>query len=492
MFNGLRRRAAFTLIEIIGVLAVLSILAAMILPNVIQEINRASGDAEENNLKTIAAGLENYITQYRVIPGTMVVAASGTIGTYPYLPAVPDWSTAIASATGLALAKVTTNERGNTRYYYWDANGFPTIPFSQGSDGAGALTGTQTRPRIIIVSSVGANITGPASGSMVNTNFQALWDWDGYTVTSLTTAGITGISTSEQAKDVRMQRINLDHMFNTISLSNRKSTSPGRTSFVAAASGTVQPVITVSGSATAPLTVSTLRYNVYAFQTNSPDTSGTPISVAISSGAASFGTVATANAGSGGFVDSGGCLKNGGSCATGVGATCTGATGWCMSGLTASAPLNVTMTLTHPLYAIWVANTVYFTGQVVSSSPYNGFYYIASVGGTSAATAPAWPVAAGSTVVDNTVTWMTVSATSASASGTVDVEVDYSATTGYSLDDDGLKAINVDVPATIYALEKTKLNLYERDTSTTPISVYFVNASDSFWFSPGPPAMWGR
>ena len=55
----------------------------------------------------------------------------------------------------------------------------------------------------------------------------------------------------------------------------------------------------------------------------------------------------------------------------------------------------------------WIASTVYaLDSQVIPSlSAPNGYYYLATIAGTSGATAPTWPTVAGNTVVDGTVTW---------------------------------------------------------------------------------------
>src|SRR5271154_5759616 len=54
----------------------------------------------------------------------------------------------------------------------------------------------------------------------------------------------------------------------------------------------------------------------------------------------------------------------------------------------------------------WAKNTAYAVGAViVPQAPTTGFYFVATVAGTSAAAPPGWPTAKGSQFDDGTVTW---------------------------------------------------------------------------------------
>lgn len=54
---------------------------------------------------------------------------------------------------------------------------------------------------------------------------------------------------------------------------------------------------------------------------------------------------------------------------------------------------------------VWAPVTAYVPGQVVRPVTSPGLLYRCAAGGTSGATVPAWPVSAGLTVTDGTVTW---------------------------------------------------------------------------------------
>ena len=66
------RHQGFTLIEMIGVLAVLAILSALIAPNVIRQLNAATQDAETQNLQAIGHGVELYMRELSVWPPALV------------------------------------------------------------------------------------------------------------------------------------------------------------------------------------------------------------------------------------------------------------------------------------------------------------------------------------------------------------------------------------------------------------------------------------
>ena len=55
--------------------------------------------------------------------------------------------------------------------------------------------------------------------------------------------------------------------------------------------------------------------------------------------------------------------------------------------------------------AAWAASTAYAVNDCVSPTSANGYYYKATVAGTSDAAEPTWPTALGETVVDGGVTW---------------------------------------------------------------------------------------
>jgi general secretion pathway protein G len=93
--DGIRPNAnrAFTLIELMIVVAIIGILAAILIPNFLHARSEAASSACEGNLKQIATALEAYAVdnggQYPPSTAPVDVNLFGGIGN-PYLSAVPN------------------------------------------------------------------------------------------------------------------------------------------------------------------------------------------------------------------------------------------------------------------------------------------------------------------------------------------------------------------------------------------------------------------
>ncbi|MBF0170458.1 MAG: type II secretion system protein [Nitrospinae bacterium] len=214
------RRGGFTLIELIGVLAVIAILAGMILPNVINMVQDAEGDSEEKTLEAFARGLESYIIRTRTIPDATLTGV------------IPAWAAAIAEEAGTAAADIAVNRLKNPRYFVWETgtNVKPTIPYTQtevdASNGTGATNPApltvagDKHPRAMIVSSIGPPLTGIADGGLATAAFDVLWDWDG-------SADILNLTGKDPVSFLKVQRINLASLFFDVSLRSQPITQFG-------------------------------------------------------------------------------------------------------------------------------------------------------------------------------------------------------------------------------------------------------------------------
>src|SRR6266481_140210 len=138
---------AWTLIELIGVLAVIAILAAILLPALIRQMDRAVADQETATLQSLGDGLRQYVVTTWIVPDETT------------------WYSAIASKLGISTNDVLYNAHQQahqqTRVFLIDGalqlgssgNGLPYYQTNYvGSNTAPILP---VSPRLMVVSSLG-------------------------------------------------------------------------------------------------------------------------------------------------------------------------------------------------------------------------------------------------------------------------------------------------------------------------------------------------
>jgi len=133
-FHVVRVKSGFTLIEMIGVMAVLTIIAAVLTPNVLHSIERAAVRAEADNLHALGTELGFYLRDNN--------------GNWP-----TSWITQLATYSSLNAADIQTNRRGVNRLYVPDAANY----------------------RALFISSMRNGVALP-SAAQVTANFQGIWD----------------------------------------------------------------------------------------------------------------------------------------------------------------------------------------------------------------------------------------------------------------------------------------------------------------------------
>jgi type II secretory pathway pseudopilin PulG len=161
-----RRRAGWSIIELVGVMAVATILAAALVPMLVRKYDQDARDLERKSMGEMADAFQLFVLKYRKIPDHTTVFDN--IGLFW---GRPKWI-------------VQTNDRGNLRYFLIDGgirlgtNFTMTnpLPFTQDFRGS---TNTPVNPRAMIICSLGPPLpanSGIASG-YINTNFfNLLWN----------------------------------------------------------------------------------------------------------------------------------------------------------------------------------------------------------------------------------------------------------------------------------------------------------------------------
>lgn len=196
--------AGFSLIEVIGVVAVLTILLATLAPMMIAGYDRSARDREQRELESIGRALHQHILRNSHIPN-----AAG-------------FPTAVANQLGWTTSSVTHNPRGLRRAYLLDprlTNHFP-IPFNQSPLGLTNLPNVELG--ILLLGTVGEPLpAGVVSGfassqtaysnlwNLTEGNLPADWTWDG------------------RPEDLRIARVNVGTLFVPLVLNYGTYINPG-------------------------------------------------------------------------------------------------------------------------------------------------------------------------------------------------------------------------------------------------------------------------
>ncbi len=196
---------AFSLIEMIGVLAVIAIAALVLMPNLIKRVDTAAANAEAKNLKLMADSFKLFIKRNWSIP------------TYT------NWADAVALQIGWEKGSVLTNGRGISRAFLIDPNlkiAGSQLPYTQRVNGS---TNRPVNARLMIVSSLFKPL--PISSGIVasSNDFNTIWNTpDG---------GVPSIWSTWQGKNygdlLKIQRINLEPMFKYVSLNRSQNGTVG-------------------------------------------------------------------------------------------------------------------------------------------------------------------------------------------------------------------------------------------------------------------------
>ncbi len=181
----------FSMIELIGLMAVATILGLALMPAVIESYDRVARERESRALEALSQGLRGHIMRFQHIPDHTTIASN------------------LAVELGWQETDVATNPRHNARVYLIDpsvTNAIP-IPFVQTTSGVSTNAGEVLGA--LFISSVGEPLpSGLVSGfASSHTNFVELWNLaDGAKPASWT-------SWQGRAADLRVERVGFGNLF---------------------------------------------------------------------------------------------------------------------------------------------------------------------------------------------------------------------------------------------------------------------------------------
>jgi type II secretory pathway pseudopilin PulG len=207
-------RTGFTLIEMVGILAILSILATIIISTTTSRLDFAAANLESTNLVNFATALQTSALRYRYIPGP--TTAGGT-----------NWVQMIATELGTSPFLVNTNARNSRRVLLTDPNNTLSLPYAQ----TGTGTGSNVPPtvRLMILSTLGpafpaSLVDGPPANAP---DFNVIWtNADGMFPTNVSASNPLRSSWSGTGNDLKVQRLDLGASFVHLVLWNYPTPNP--------------------------------------------------------------------------------------------------------------------------------------------------------------------------------------------------------------------------------------------------------------------------
>lgn len=198
-------RRGFTLVEMIGVLTVIMILAAAVVPALLAQLDRALRAREERRMIELAEAFKRVAMLEHRVPGRSTVFAD------------------VANVLGWTTDQASTTENGNARVLMVDPSlrlgtgSGATLPYTQTA--AGSIK--PVRPRVMLISSVGSPLPSAITGTPSQTTFDRLWGAaDGAVPSGWTSGG--------DFEDIIIQRINFDSLFTQLILNRTPTGSTPR------------------------------------------------------------------------------------------------------------------------------------------------------------------------------------------------------------------------------------------------------------------------
>ena len=201
------RSKAWTLIELMGVLSLLAILSAVLVPVMVRELDRIARALEVREMSVFASTVEQGIRRQRQIPD-----ATG-------------WAGFVAAELGRQVEEVQTNARGGRRLWIVDprlrvgpASG-AMLPFQQGPLGSVE----PVSPRVVLVSSLGEPLPATVRDGVASSTarFDAIWSASPGSVPG-------GWSWSGKGEDLVIERLHFSSQFVPVVLTQSSEAPSGK------------------------------------------------------------------------------------------------------------------------------------------------------------------------------------------------------------------------------------------------------------------------
>jgi len=158
-----RKPNSFTLIEMIGAMTILAVLAAILAPNIVRQIQTAKAAGEDQNLNTIANGILEFVNSTQKLPSTNVNSTT--------------WASEVSEFTALSSNKILyvfPDQSYSRRILLYDTN------FLAWGDLSTNVWQTNAKPnpaRVMLVSSSSADTSLTVTG-LTSADFTNLLNWN--------------------------------------------------------------------------------------------------------------------------------------------------------------------------------------------------------------------------------------------------------------------------------------------------------------------------